>query len=186
MTKSLSHSLIIVNNTCFIQILKCRWQSILHHVCNEHEWTEDDGQTNRCGHHPLTAQEQSKRQWMKRESSAFENLESLVNDKRLLKDLEQMALFKHTGEFIIVLLISLNTLQNHSVMIMFSFSYSFPFLFYCIQARWRSFTVQCSSTSVPKRQGFSFQGMRERGHLACLEHNENIVKRKQATTKTGV
>ncbi|XP_059899463.1 uncharacterized protein LOC132451154 isoform X2 [Gadus macrocephalus] len=80
------------------EILKCRWQSILHHVCNEHEWTEDDGQTNRCGHHPLTAQEQSKRQWMKRESSAFENLESLVNDKRLLKDLEQMALFKHTGQ----------------------------------------------------------------------------------------
>jgi hypothetical protein len=39
---------------------------------------------------------------------------------------------------------------------------------------------------LPKRQGFSFQGMRERGHLACLEHNENIVKRKQATTKTGV
>ena len=39
---------------------------------------------------------------------------------------------------------------------------------------------------LPKRQGFSFQGMRERGHLACLEHNENFVKRKQATTKTGV
>ncbi|XP_030233960.1 uncharacterized protein LOC115559293 [Gadus morhua] len=129
------------------EILKCRWQSILHHVCNEHEWTEDDGQTNRCGHHPLTAQEQSKRQWMKRESSAFENLESLVNDKRLLKDLEQMALFKHTGPLEIF----------HSAMLKY----------------------------LPKRQGFSFQGMRERGHLACLEHNENFVKRKQATTKTG-
>ncbi|XP_056433403.1 uncharacterized protein LOC130371601 [Gadus chalcogrammus] len=152
----------IINHMCFTcatskgdaEILKCRWQSILHHVCNEHEWTEDDGQTNRCGHHPLTAQEQSKRQWMKRESSAFENLESLVNDKRLLKDLEQMALFKHT-EFIIVLLISWNTLQNHSVMIMFSFSYSFHFLFYCIQGRWRSFTVQCSSTSQKGRDSLS-------------------------------
>lgn len=166
-------------------MLKCRWQSILHHVCNEHEWTEDDGQTNRCGHHPLTAQEQSKRQWMKRESSAFENLESLVNDKRLLKDLEQMALFKHTGEFIIVLLISLNTLQNHSVMIMFSFSYSFPF-FILLHTGPLEIFHSAMLKYLPKRQGFSFQGMRERGHLACLEHNENIVKRKQATTKTGV
>lgn len=29
-------------------------------------------------------------------------------------------------------------------------------------------------------------GMRERAFLAILEHNENIVKRKQATTQKGV
>ena len=39
---------------------------------------------------------------------------------------------------------------------------------------------------LPKRQSFSYMGMKERAHLAILDHNENIVKRKQATTLTGV
>ncbi|KAK0140466.1 hypothetical protein N1851_022563 [Merluccius polli] len=38
--------------------------------------------------------------------------------------------------------------------------------------------------NLPKRPAFSYMGMRERAHLAILEHNENMVKRKQATTKT--
>lgn len=38
----------------------------------------------------------------------------------------------------------------------------------------------------PKRQHFSYMGMKERAHLAIMEHNENIVKRSQATTSTGV
>ena len=37
---------------------------------------------------------------------------------------------------------------------------------------------------LPKRQAFSYDGMRERRYLAILEHNENIVKRKQDSTVT--
>ena len=39
---------------------------------------------------------------------------------------------------------------------------------------------------MPKRQHFSYMGMKERAHLAVMEHNENIVKRSQATTSTGM
>ncbi|XP_056155127.1 uncharacterized protein LOC130129568 [Lampris incognitus] len=38
---------------------------------------------------------------------------------------------------------------------------------------------------MPKRQCPSYHGIRERGLLAVLEHNENIVKRRPATTKEG-
>ncbi|KAG1932752.1 hypothetical protein F2P79_020905 [Pimephales promelas] len=38
---------------------------------------------------------------------------------------------------------------------------------------------------LPKRQAFSYHGMRERAYLAILDHNENIIKRKQGTTVKG-
>ncbi|KAF1385407.1 hypothetical protein PFLUV_G00107440 [Perca fluviatilis] len=87
------------------------------------------------------------RMWIKMDSVPFQDLSSLVLDKRLLRGMEKMALFKHTGPLEVF----------HSTLLKL----------------------------FPKRQAFSFQGMRERCHLAILEHSENIVKRKQATTKTG-
>ena len=39
---------------------------------------------------------------------------------------------------------------------------------------------------LPKRQAFSYMGMYARGQLAILEHNENIVKRCQASTREGM
>ena len=39
---------------------------------------------------------------------------------------------------------------------------------------------------LPKRQAFSYEGMKERAYLAIMDHNENIVAREQATTATGV
>ncbi|CAM4529777.1 unnamed protein product [Leuciscus chuanchicus] len=87
------------------------------------------------------------RMWIEKDSSAFHALSSLVLNQRLLKDLDHMALFKHTGQ-----------LENfHSAMLKY----------------------------LPKRQAFSYHGMRERSYLAILDHNENIIKRKQATTVTG-
>ncbi|XP_078114585.1 uncharacterized protein LOC144523128 [Sander vitreus] len=85
--------------------------------------------------------------WMKKDFVAFQDLSSMVLDIRLLRDMEKMALFKHTGPLEVF----------HSALLKY----------------------------LPKCQAFSFQGLRERCHLAILEHNENIVKRKQATTKTG-
>ncbi|KAK7166281.1 hypothetical protein R3I93_006145 [Phoxinus phoxinus] len=130
-----------------IGALKKRWKCITHHVCNEHEWKDNDGKQHRCDHPPLTAQDQRIRMWIEKDSVAFQALSSLVLDKRLLNDLDHMALFKHTGP-----------LENfHSAMLKY----------------------------LPKRQAFSYHGMRERSHLAILDHNENIVKSKQATTVTG-
>ncbi|XP_059912251.1 uncharacterized protein LOC132461213 [Gadus macrocephalus] len=81
-----------------VEALQKRWKFIPHHACNEHEWTDGDGNRHRCEHTPLTAREQKKRMWIEKDLVAFQDLSSLVLDKRLLKDLEKMALFKHTGE----------------------------------------------------------------------------------------
>ncbi|KAG5269533.1 hypothetical protein AALO_G00203080 [Alosa alosa] len=77
--------------------LQNRWKCIPHHVVNEHRWTDTDGKRHHCDHAPLTAEEQKKRMWLKKDSVAYQDLMSLVFDKRLLKDLQKMALFKHTG-----------------------------------------------------------------------------------------
>lgn len=67
--------------------------------CNhEHERTDENGEQHRCDHAPLTAQEQKKRMWIIKGSMAFQSLPSLVLEKRLLRDMEKMTLFKHTGE----------------------------------------------------------------------------------------
>ncbi|XP_016432068.1 uncharacterized protein LOC107758771 [Sinocyclocheilus rhinocerous] len=74
-----------------------RWKSLLHHICGVHSWTED-GEERRCLHSELTSDEQRKKKWLDKKSRAFITLENLVLDKGLLKDLRQMALFKHTGK----------------------------------------------------------------------------------------
>lgn len=92
-------SVLVVNNHRFIQELKQRWASILHYVCGVHKWTEN-GQQRQCAHAPLSAMDLKTRMWLNRDSDAFRELAGLVQDRRLLADLEQMALFKHTGEYI--------------------------------------------------------------------------------------
>ncbi|XDV52409.1 hypothetical protein PO909_021139 [Leuciscus waleckii] len=72
-----------------------RWKSILHHICGVHSWIED-GEPKKCMHSELSSEEQRKKKWIDHTSRAFITLENLVLDKGLLKDLRQMALFKHT------------------------------------------------------------------------------------------
>ncbi|XP_078029026.1 uncharacterized protein LOC144465065 [Epinephelus lanceolatus] len=76
---------------------KClqRWRSLLHHICGVHRW-EEDGVEHVC-HHPAMTEEQQRKNWLQVESSAFKALNSVVMDNNLLRDLKQMAHFKHTG-----------------------------------------------------------------------------------------
>ncbi|XP_063077476.1 uncharacterized protein LOC134467554 [Engraulis encrasicolus] len=73
-----------------------RWTSLLHHICGEHEW-EEDGVKRRCYHAPLSLDDQLRRDWLQPESQVFKALQAIVEDKRLLKDLQQLTHFKHTG-----------------------------------------------------------------------------------------
>ncbi|XP_063062373.1 uncharacterized protein LOC134455281 [Engraulis encrasicolus] len=73
-----------------------RWKSLLHHIVGIHRW-EEDGEQHTCHHAPLTDDEQRRKRWMKVDSPAYKSLKSIVLDKNLLRDLKQMALFKHTG-----------------------------------------------------------------------------------------
>lgn len=73
-----------------------RWTSLLHHICGEHEWDED-GEKNTCFHTPLSLDEQLRKRWLQPQSQVFKGLQAIVEDKRLLKDLQQLTQFKHTG-----------------------------------------------------------------------------------------
>ncbi|XP_049897486.1 uncharacterized protein LOC126388445 [Epinephelus moara] len=77
---------------------KClqRWRSLLHHICGVHRWQED-GVEHVCHHPAMTEEQQRRKKWLQVESSAFKALKSVVMDNNLLRDLKQMARFKHTG-----------------------------------------------------------------------------------------
>lgn len=54
---------------------------------------------HKCYHKELTRDQQMMKKWLSLDSLAYKVLVEIVLDTRLLKDLEQMMLFKHTGMF---------------------------------------------------------------------------------------
>ncbi|CAM4572169.1 unnamed protein product [Leuciscus chuanchicus] len=74
-----------------------RWKSILHHISGVHRW-EENGMEYNCYHKELTRDQQRTKKWLSVDSPAYKALIEIVVDARLLKDLEQMTLFKHTGQ----------------------------------------------------------------------------------------
>ncbi|KAL7383208.1 hypothetical protein ABVT39_006543 [Epinephelus coioides] len=73
-----------------------RWKSLLHHIRGVHRW-EENGEEHKRYHPDLSADEQRKKRWLLEDSAAFKALYEVVMNRRLLQDLEQMTLFKHTG-----------------------------------------------------------------------------------------
>lgn len=158
--------LIQTNAYCFVQKLKRVWTSILNHVSNVHEWNEN-GQQCQCAHAPLTVDAQRKKMWLKRDTLAFEELSSLVQDKRLLKDMEKMGLYKHTGENISLPVYNIVLPNDHSLWgaavaqrskrcswaqaahsppeqsDQFLIFFLFPFSFHSKQVHWKCFTMLC-------------------------------------------
>lgn len=84
--------------SCNFQELHRRWASILHHITGVHRW-EDNGRVYQCFHKQLSPEQQETKKWLSVDSPAYRSLRDMVLDKRLMKDLEQMTLFKHTGMF---------------------------------------------------------------------------------------
>ena len=131
----------------FTQALRNGWKFIPHHVCNEHEWTDGDGKRHWCDNAPLTAHEEKKRLWIQTDSVAFQDLWSLVLDKRLLKDLEKMALFKHTGENRL-----LSHIFHYPIKHVLISPIHFPFLF-LIAHRATGDLSKCSTETPPQTPG---------------------------------
>jgi hypothetical protein len=86
----------VPGKTVFWQELKRRWTSVLHHICGIHRW-EEDGQERTCYHRDLTEEQQRRKKWLQTDSAAFQTLSDHVLNKNLLKDLNHMTLFQHTG-----------------------------------------------------------------------------------------
>lgn len=78
-------------------VLKEKWLSLLHHITNIHSWTSNK-HFHKCEHHLMSPQEVQKTKWLKKNSKAFKALQDVVLDTRLLKAMQNLTKFCHTGE----------------------------------------------------------------------------------------
>ena len=81
---------------CIICTFREKWTSIVFHITNVHQW-DTAVKYHQCSHDPLTREEQGEKLWLKPGSSAHELLKSIVFDPKILKALEKLTLFCHTG-----------------------------------------------------------------------------------------
>ena len=79
------------------EVLKEKWKSVLFHVTNKHKW---NGYTHlhECCHPRLTSAQIRKKNCLKPDTPAYIALEEVVLNKKILKDIEKLTEFCHTGE----------------------------------------------------------------------------------------
>ena len=76
--------------------LREKWLSILQHISNKHRW-ENAKIFKRCEHGKLSRRQVAERIWLNKGSPAYNALEKVVANKRLLSDLRYLTSFNHTG-----------------------------------------------------------------------------------------
>ena len=76
------------------QLLKEKWLSALHHIINIHQWASND-LFHRSVHEPYS--DDNTTDWLEINTPAYKVLSDIISKPRLLNDLKQMTLFKHTG-----------------------------------------------------------------------------------------
>lgn len=76
-------------------LLREKWLSSVHHVVNRHQW--NGLLVDHCGHGPLDEDGDEEFAWLTEDSEAHKALKTVVQDKRLLKDLNKLTDFCHTG-----------------------------------------------------------------------------------------
>ncbi|XP_072279210.1 uncharacterized protein [Pyxicephalus adspersus] len=78
------------------QLLKEKWISIACHAANIHQWYSAS-QYHSCHHSSIRSEEVDTYDWLQAGSAAHHRLKEIVQDKRLLGDLEQLPHYFHTG-----------------------------------------------------------------------------------------
>ena len=76
--------------------LREKWISIIYHTINVHSW-ENATSFGKCEHNELSLEESQRKQWLRKCSPAHDALKSVVLNKKLLKDLDKLTDFSHTG-----------------------------------------------------------------------------------------
>ena len=77
------------------KLLVEKWESILCHVTNKHSW-EDKKFFHACQHPDLPQERQKK--WIRKDSPTYTALSEVVNNKNLVRDIEMLCKFLHTGK----------------------------------------------------------------------------------------
>ncbi|OCT67836.1 hypothetical protein XELAEV_18039140mg [Xenopus laevis] len=76
--------------------LKEKWQSVLYHVQNKHNWRKGK-KYHKCVHAPLSKEEIKNTNWLDKLSPAYANLQEIVINDQIDKDLKYLTYFCHTG-----------------------------------------------------------------------------------------
>ena len=94
---SISNHLWWCSQTCggSSTIIVEKWVSLVHHIANKHAWV-DAKHFMACEHECLT--EDESRQWLSPGSEQHQALTKIVTDKTVLRDIEKLTDFSHTGE----------------------------------------------------------------------------------------
>ena len=77
--------------------LKEKWTSVIHHISNKHSW-DNAKLFTRCQHHQLSTTEMMETKWLAPGSDALIALEEVVFTPKLLKDMQLVTEFHHTGD----------------------------------------------------------------------------------------
>ena len=96
--KSVTNHLWWCAETCngSYQLIREKWTSIIHHVIGKHTWTGSK-EFHKCEHKPYNPEEDSSTAWLKSGTPAHDALRDVVFDKGILRDLEYLTQFSHTG-----------------------------------------------------------------------------------------
>ena len=78
------------------ELLREKWISVLFHIQNKHKWTGCK-KFIKCQHPRLTKKQIKAKEWISPKSEAFEALQKIVLDAKVLKDLNYLNKFCHTG-----------------------------------------------------------------------------------------
>lgn len=92
--RCISNHLFYCSQTCCgdPQLLKEKWMSCIHHVVNRHHFNGE--RMTQCEH----GETDDDIDWMTPDSGAHKALKSVVLDQRLLKDIDKLTGFCHTGQ----------------------------------------------------------------------------------------
>jgi len=77
------------------QLLREKWLSCVHHTVNRHQWNGE--LVVQCSHGPLDSDGDEEFAWLTEDSDAHKALKTVVQDKRLLKDLDKLTDCCQTG-----------------------------------------------------------------------------------------
>ena len=73
-------------------MLREKWKSIQYHITDRHEW-QGNQHYHRCQHGVLN----KRRKYLCKDTPVFFTLISIIEDVKLLADMEYLTQFKHTG-----------------------------------------------------------------------------------------
>ena len=76
--------------------LVAMWKSLLHHVSNRHTFKRNKLYP-KCDHGKLSREKARKKKWIKPGTPAYMELEKVISDEKLIKDMPQVAGADHTG-----------------------------------------------------------------------------------------